>query len=138
MEAVARILRRAMTEREFVEAFEACTLPASSFHHADHVRLAFLYLREEPLLPALQRYVTNLRRFADAHGATGLYHETITYAFMFVIHERMQRGSFDDFDTFADLNPDLLTWKPSVLDRYYTPETLASERARRSFVMPDR
>jgi hypothetical protein len=127
-----------MTEREFVEAFEACTLPASSFHHADHVRLAFLYLREEPLLPALQRYVTNLRRFAKAHGATRLYHETITFAFIFVIHERMQRDAFDDFDTFAAANPDLLTWKPSVLDRYYTPETLASERARRSFVMPDR
>jgi hypothetical protein len=38
---------------------------------------------------------------------------------------------------FADANADLLRWKPSVLDRYYSPETLASDRARRTFLMPD-
>ena len=37
-----------------------------------------------------------------------------------------------------DPQPDLLAWKPSALDRLYTPETLASDRARRVFVMPDR
>ena len=39
---------------------------------------------------------------------------------------------------FVSQNPDLLTWRPSVLDRYYRPDTLQSERARRSFLLPDR
>jgi hypothetical protein len=28
-------------------------------------------------------------------------------------------------------------WKPSILDRYYSAETLRSELARKTFVMPD-
>jgi len=41
-------------------------------------------------------------------------------------------------EDFVARHPDLLTWKPSILDRYYRPETLGSEIARRVFVMPDR
>jgi hypothetical protein len=33
---------------------------------------------------------------------------------------------------------DLLTWRPSVLDEYYTPETIGSDLARRVFLLPDR
>ena len=39
---------------------------------------------------------------------------------------------------FAERHADLLAWNPSILERYYRPETLWSERARRTFVMPDR
>ena len=36
---------------------------------------------------------------------------------------------------FASRNADLLAWKPSILDRYYRPETLLSERARLTFLL---
>jgi hypothetical protein len=42
----------------------------------------------------------------------------------------------ESFEAFAARNPDLFAWKPSILDRYYDPETLRSDRARRVFVMP--
>ena len=81
----------------------------------------------------------DLVRFADANGATGLYHETITWAFLLLIRERMERGEAGEtWEGLVEANPDLLTWKPSVLDRYYRPETIGSELARRVFVMPDR
>ena len=54
------------------------------------------------------------------------------------IRERMARCPDSDFATFAAQNPDLLTWKPSILDRYYRPETLASDLARSVFLLPDR
>ena len=41
-------------------------------------------------------------------------------------------------EAFAAANMDLLSSRPSILDRYYRAGTLASERARRSFVLPDR
>lgn len=119
--------------------FEERTLPASAFHHREHVRVAWLYLRKEPPLVALDRFAEGLQRFAAAQGATGLYHETITWAFLLLIRERMERdGPGATWEDFAARNPDLLTWKPSILDRYYQPETLSSELARRVFVMPDR
>jgi hypothetical protein len=101
------------------------------------VRAAWLYLRREPLLRAVERFASDLRRFAAAKGATGLYHETLTFGFLFLVHERLA-STEEDFDAFASRNPDLLSWKPSALDRYYRPETLASDRARHRFVLPDR
>ena len=56
-----------------------------------------------------------------------------------IINERVQRaGGGLGWEEFASANPDLLTWRPSVLDRYYTPETLGSELARSVFLLPDR
>ena len=127
-----------MTDAEFLASFEDCSLPNSAFHHRDHVRLAWLYLRRHPPLEALARFAGGLRRFAAANGHPGLYHETITWAFLLLIRERMERAGAGTWEEFAAANPDLLTWKPSILDRYYRPETLGSELARRVFVMPDR
>lgn len=124
---------------ELVARFEDCTLPPADFHHEHHVRVAWEYLREEPTpVDALHRFATNLRRFAEHNGASMLYHETITWAYLALIHERMIRSATHDWMGFAEENGDLLTWKPSILDRYYTSETLFSDLARRTFVLPDR
>ena len=119
--------------------FERGTLPPSAFHHREHVRVAWLYLKAQPPLTALDRFAEGLKRFAAAQGHAGLYHETITWAYLLLIRERMEReGSGATSEEFAERNPDLLAWKPSILDRYYRPETLGSELARRVFVLPDR
>jgi hypothetical protein len=128
-------------DRTFLAAFESGALPAESFHHRDHVRVAWLYLNEHPPAAALARFAEALRRFAAAHGASGLYHETITWAYLLLIHERMARTESREhatFEDFAAAHPDLFTWKPSILARYYREETLGSELARRVFVWPDR
>ena len=122
----------------FVRSFEACTLPADRFHHADHVRLGWVMLREEPLPRALAWFCDGLKRYAASLGKAGLYHETITVAFLLLIQERQQRQPAETFSEFAARNPDLLRWRPSVLDRYYREDTLASDLARRAFLLPDR
>jgi len=124
---------------DLVTRFEELTLPASEFHHAQHVQVAWEYLREETSpADALRRFVDNLRRFASHNGSPQLYHETITWAYLVLIRERMALASHDDWPSFANDNADLLTWKPSILDRYYTNEVLYSDLARRVFVLPDR
>ena len=123
-----------MHDRDFVDAFEACTLPPDLFSHRAHVRLAWLYLREHGLLDTLTRYSSGIRRYAASLGAGAKYHETITWAYLFLIHERMQRAPHPTFDDFAAANEDLFG---PVLERYYSRETLASELARTTFVLPD-
>lgn len=128
-----------MNDREFLGAFEDGTLPEDRFHHADHVRAAWLLLKEEPPAAALDRFSAALKRFAASKGKIGLYHETITWAYLLLINERMERvGRHLGWEDFALSNRDLLTWRPGVLDEYYTPETLGSDLARRVFVLPDR
>lgn len=127
------------TDEEFLAAFEAATLPENAFHHRDHVRLAWIYLERLPPAGALARFSEGLRRFAGALGKSGVYHETITWAYLLLINERRQRqGPRATFEEFARANPDLLAWKPSVLDALYRPETLRSDLARRTFLLPDR
>ena len=128
-----------MNDRSFLAAFEDGSLPEDRFLHRDHVHAAWLLLREMPPAAALERFASALRRFATAKGKTGLYHETITWAYLLLINERMERGGRARcWEEFAAENPDLLTWRPSVLDAYYRPETLGSDLARRVFVLPDR
>lgn len=127
-----------MTDEEFMTAFAECTLPPESFHHKDHVRLAFLYLRRNAAIEALRLFSEGLRKYAGSLGKTTLYHETITWAFVMIIHQRMFDAPAADWDEFERSNPDLLTWQPSILDRYYAPATLNSDMARRVFVFPDR
>jgi hypothetical protein len=126
-----------MDDRAFIAALEACTLPSEAFDHRAHVRLAWLYLSEQPLLEALPRFIASLKRYAGSLGASGKYHETITYAFIFLIHQRMKERMAEcraaTFDEFAAANPDLFG---PILEKYYEPETLASPLARTVFVLP--
>ena len=128
-----------MTDDELMHVFEAGKAPEGGFHHEQHVRVAWNYLKAHPLPDALARFCSALKGFAQAQGAPNLYHETITVSFVLLINERLARDAAPaSWHAFAAANPDLLSWKPSILDRYYTKDTLDSAHARRVFVMPDR
>jgi hypothetical protein len=127
-----------MSNLELIRRFESDSVPEDSFHHADHVRLAFAYLCEYPVLQALEKFAGALKRFAAARGKTQLYNETITCAYFFLIRERMARCEAADWEDFAYRNPDLLVWKGGILGRYYNDATLKSELARAVFLFPDR
>jgi hypothetical protein len=127
-----------MTSQDLIRQFERDAIPGESFHHADHVRLAFAYLCELPVLQAMERFASALKRFAATRGKDQLYNETVTCAYIFLIHERIARGESAGWEEFARRNPDLLIWKGGVLESYYRQETLRSDFARRVFVLPDR
>ncbi len=77
-------------------------------------------------------------------GKAQLYHETITWAYLLLIRERIARaGSGQEcrvqtWEEFGERNADLLVWKGGVLDALYRQETLDSDLARHTFVLPDR
>ncbi len=101
--------------------------------------MAFLYLCRYPALQALERFSSSLYRFASANGKPDRYHETITWAFLLLIRERMARaGREQSWVEFAASNSDLLNWKENVLKNYYRGETLASDLARNTFLLPDK
>ena len=128
-----------MQDKELIERFESCTLAGADFHHRDHVKVVWLYLRCNSVLETLGRFAAGLKRFANANGKPNLYHETVTWAYVFLIQERMQRhGGEQSWPDFVEGNADLFDWKDNILKSYYRDETLSSETARRTFVFPDR
>ena len=128
-----------MEDKELIERFESCTIASADFHHRDHLKVVWLYLLGNSVLETISRFGTGLKRLAKANGKPNLYHETITWAYVFLIHERMERNSGEpSWSRFVEANPDLFDWKDNILKSYYRDETLSSERARRIFVLPDR
>lgn len=132
-----------MTDEEFIAAFEAGLVRNENFHHQEHVRMGFLYMSRFPVLEGVRRFSEGLQRLAAASGRPNLYHETITWAFLLLIRERLARalqhsGSLPSWDEFAAANRDLLRGKDHVLKEYYRDETLKSELARKTFILPDR
>ena len=131
-----------MTEQHTVDQFlisefEQGRAPGE-FHHADHVRMAFAYVAELPMAEALARFSAALKRFAALKGKPNLYHETITWAYLLLIGERIARaGRRRSWEEFSGRNLDLLEWRGGILERYYTKATLESDLARAHFVLPD-
>jgi hypothetical protein len=148
-----------LSDDEFLAAFEAATLV--EFHHSDHIRVAWIFLRRLPFPHAAERMAESLRHFAATKGAHMKYHETITQVWMLLVwdafsQDRQAAGertlsseagpdtlpvasptghAADGFDAFAAAHPELLD--AHALDRFYSSQLLASPAARTRFVPPD-
>ena len=128
-----------MNDADFLAGFENCTLSGADFHHADHVRTAFIYLSRYPVLEAIERCSAGLARFAAANGKPERYNETITWALLLLIRERVVRcGAGLSWEEFAATNADLLNWENNILKKYYREETLKSDVAKKCFLFPDK
>ena len=120
-----------------VEAFERSEIDPDAFDHQAHVYVAWLYLEQYPLPVALGKFDAALRRLTVKLGIPGKYHATITWFFLLLIGERRAENPGAVWSRFRRRNRDLIE-DGGILERYYRRATLASDRARRSFVLPDR
>jgi hypothetical protein len=118
-----------------LDRFLRCEIVPSEFPHREHVHIAFEMLRRHDFPETALIFSRTLRSMAAKAGRPEAFHQTITIAFLALIGERMENGGAADFAAFAAANPDLLD--KSVLRRWYSPERLASEIARRTFVLPE-
>ena len=125
-----------MTDTEFTRAFENCTLPEDQFRHRDHIRLAWIYLRDYGREHAARRIAESIRRYAAHHGKPDRYHHTITIAWLELVSA--VRESLPESATFEDAVacwPKLL--QKATLAEYYSSGLLESDAARKAFVEPD-
>ena len=128
----------AVLKPEFrVDSFERGEIDPEAFDHEAHVHVAWLYLERYPLPVALERFDAALRRLTVKLGIPGKYHATITWFFLLLIGERRAADPGADWSRFRRRNRDLFE-DGGLLRRYYRGETLASDCARQSFVLPDR
>lgn len=125
-----------LSDAEFTAAFESCTLPAAEFHHADHVRLAWIYLREFGEAGAAERVLAGIKRFADHNGSPGKFHVTKTRVWMILVAEA-QRATPEicSFSEFAAAHSHLFDAQ-RLLD-FYSSTRLESEDARMGWMEPD-
>jgi hypothetical protein len=121
-----------MTDAEFLGAFDDTIL--EPFHHRDHLRVTFLYLRQFGEQGTRQRLGPAILRYAAARNGAEKYHETITQAWIRLVASAS--AQVGDFEAMLAANPQLLD--KNLVDRYYSRELLQSTEARRRWMEPDR
>jgi hypothetical protein len=128
-----------LTDAELLAAFESTRLGNGEFRHREHVRAAFACLAKHgDFARAAWHFRRSLRRFAAAHGAPGRYHETVTWAYLALINERMRASAVASSAQLLARFPELLEGG-ALLARYYDVDALLrSPAARDVFILPER
>ena len=121
-----------------IHCFERGEIDAEQFDHEAHVYVAWLYVREFPLSEAIGRFTGALRRLTAKLGVPGKYHDTISWFFLVLIAERHAAAQDRSWFEFRRRNDDLFRRDENILARYYSDERLRSERARSTFLLPDK
>jgi pyridoxamine 5'-phosphate oxidase len=123
-----------MTDEEFLLRFEAADL--SDFRHADHVRVAWAYVERDGPDRALTAMLDGIRRFSIAKGAPDKFHHTMTRAWLeLIVDARTRHPEARTASALIAACPALADSR--AIDRFYSAETLGSDRARASWVEPD-
>ncbi|WP_141331155.1 hypothetical protein [Myxococcus sp. AB025B] len=126
-----------LEDAAFVAAVASATYPGERFGHREHLRLAWCCLREEQGFDGgLRRVRALIQNYAAALGATGKYHETLTRAWMELVHVAMEyTPGARSFEQLLEAHPHLMDAK--LLARHYQKQTLDSAEARTAWVAPD-
>src|SRR5687767_2302113 len=75
-----------MTDVELTRAIERGEVPTSGFRHADHLRVALVYLNEAATVAAaIDRMASTLQRFAASVGAARKYSQATTEFWMYQV-----------------------------------------------------
>jgi len=126
-----------LSDEEFVAAVEGAQYPHAEFHHPDHIRLAWIYVRQDGVLPAEERIARTIRAFATSHGHESKYHETVTRAWLrLVAAAHRLTPEVTAFDVFLAKHGWLLD--RGALSAFYSGSRLGSEEAKDGWADPDR
>ena len=120
-----------LDDDEFLAAFYSLRLKSSEFRRADHLRLAWLEVHRKPIGAALSSVRIGIQAFAAQHAASGIYHETITTAWVRLIATHDEKS----FDEFLKANEHRLNL--DLLHRFWTPALLRSDEARARWIPPN-
>ena len=126
-----------MTDQQFLASFRDQSLPEVEFNHLGHIRMAWLYLEENPLLEALRDFRNDLIAYASALGASNKYSETITWFYMMLINQRRSQGKANTWQEFIAANPDLIRKEDPILSQFYSKDLLSTRFARKNPCLPD-
>lgn len=123
-------------DAEFVRAFEECDLGHAAFRHADHIRLAWIYVCRHGGGEAEALLLAGIHKMALHANAPQKFLYTTTVAWTRLVAAALGNGGAgDNFPEWIKLHPELLD--RGLLAKYYSPGRLEMQEARSGWVEPD-
>jgi hypothetical protein len=128
------------SDEAFLEQFEAGLVPLEQWHHEQHIKVAYLYLRRHPFETAVAAVREKIKAHNLAHkvpeSPTGGYHETMTQAWMRLVYLTLcEYGPAESADAFYKNSPQLSEKK--ILRLFYSREVFMSPQAKIEYLEPD-
>jgi hypothetical protein len=124
-----------MPDQDFLATFERGDFTGDAFPHRAHLRMAWLYVTALGPDEAIQKAAAGIRNLAQHNGRPLLYHDTLTRAWVYVVAAGIAHSPPSSFTRFLEQSPQLLD--KHLLLNHYSPDLLASPRARATWVAPD-
>ncbi len=129
-----------MDDEAFLNAFETGAWPLADWHHREHIKVAYLYLRRYGFDEAMDRLRDRIKAYNAAHDVPDAplsgYHETMTGAWLRLVYFTLRdRGAKETADAFYEDNPQL--WERRVLRLFYSTERFLSPEAKAQYLEAD-
>ena len=119
------------SDRDFLAAFERGEV--RTFHHREHLRLAWACLAESTSVDAAcDRMRGLIQRFAASQGHATKYHETLTQFWVRLLGELHARAGSVPFEAMIADNPAILD--KGFVQRFYPREFLSTPEARTQWI----
>ena len=126
-----------MTDVELTRALERGEVPNEGFRHADHLRVALVYLNESPTVDAaVGRMASTLRRFAASVGQAEKYSQPLTEFWMYQMAAVRAVMPSADCDALVRAFPRLLD--KNLILAYYSNDAAATRPTDSPRDAPDR
>jgi hypothetical protein len=126
-----------MTDVELTRALERGEVPNQGFRHADHLRVALVYLNESPTIDAaVGRMAATLSRFAASVGKAEKYSQPVTEFWMYQMAAARAVMPSADCDALVRAFPRLLD--KNLILAYYSNDAAATRPTDSPRDAPDR
>lgn len=129
-----------MNDELFLQRFEAADLPEAAWHHREHLRVAYLYLRRYSFVEAMEKARSGIQAVNAAQKIPESidrgYHETMTLGWMRLVQCALAEfGPEESSDAFLDKHSHLLARRALLF--FYSRDRLMSAEAKARFIEPD-
>lgn len=130
--------KKQYSDKELLSKLKDGSLPPLDFTHEAHVRLVWILRRKKFDKLAYYDVSKVIKDYANAIGEGQIFHETLTYASVMIILDRIKKTPANDFFEFIEDNLDLMLDFKNLVGKHYSEELLNSPAAKKEIVAPDR
>lgn len=122
---------------EFENQFKNATLDPKLFNHEAHLRLAWIYIKNDGIDKAVEQVCNQTLNYTNYLGATDKYNETVTIAAVRAVYHFILKFETNNFKDFINEFPHLKFNFKELLAQHYQVDIFNSEVAKSSFLAPD-
>jgi hypothetical protein len=126
-----------LTDTEFGQQFQTCTLDPTLFNHEAHLRLAWIHVKQYGVEQAIENICTQLIAYTKHLGASDKFNKTLTIAATRAVYHFMQKSNADNFHDFILQFPRLKYNFKELIAAHYAQDIFKSEIAKQEYLEPD-